>query len=75
MSSNLYGLQFRENYIILREYIKYVLPPLIKVVVPLIKFMVRLITSVKKKEYAFNVLPEYDIIFRNVVKNWSKYKI
>jgi hypothetical protein len=53
-----------ENYIILLEYIKRVLPPLIKVVGPTINLISGTHNFCERKEYAFNVLPEYSIIIR-----------
>jgi hypothetical protein len=57
-------LRKRENYIILQEYIKYVLPHLTEVVVPTMNLINRTHHFCKRREYAFNVLPEYDIIIR-----------
>ena len=53
-----------ENYIILREYIKYVFPPFTKVMGPTINLISRTHDFCEKKEYVFNILPEYSIITR-----------
>jgi hypothetical protein len=57
-------LRKRENYIILWEYIKYVLPPLTEVVVSTMNLINRTHYFCERREYAFNVLPEYDIIIQ-----------
>jgi hypothetical protein len=54
----------RENYIILREYIKCVLLPLTEVVGPTMNLISGTLHFCEKREYAFNVLPEYDIIIQ-----------
>ena len=48
----------------LREYIKCVLPPLTEVVDPIINLISRFYNFCERREYAFNVLPEYSIIIR-----------
>ena len=52
-----------DNYIILREYIKCVLPPLTEVVGPIMNLISGTYHFCEKKEYAFNILSEYDTIF------------
>jgi hypothetical protein len=54
----------QENYIILWEYIKYILPPLTKVVGPIMNLINGTHDFCERREYAFNVLPEYNIITR-----------
>ena len=49
----------KENYRILREYIKCVLPPLTYVVGSTIYLISRTHHLCEKREYTFNVLPEY----------------
>ncbi len=51
-----------ENYIILREYIKCVLPPLTEVVGLTMNLINGTYHFCERREYAFNVLLEYDII-------------
>jgi hypothetical protein len=51
-----------ENYIILREYIKCILPPLTKMVGPIMNLISGTHHFYERREYAFNVLPEYYII-------------
>jgi hypothetical protein len=51
-----------ENYIILREYIKCVLPPLTEVVGPTMNLINGTHDFCERREYVFNVLPEYNII-------------
>jgi hypothetical protein len=51
-----------ENYIILGEYIKCVIPPLTEVVGLTINLISRTHDFCEKKEYVFNVFPEYNII-------------
>ena len=51
-----------ENYIILREYIKCVLPPLIDVVGLTMNLISGTYDFCERKKYAFNVIPKYSII-------------
>ena len=51
-----------ENYIIFREYIKYVFPPLTEVVDPTMNLISEIHDFCEKREYVFNVFPEYSII-------------
>ena len=52
----------RKNYIILREYIKSVLPPLTEIVDPTMNLISMIHDFCERREYAFNVLSEYSII-------------
>jgi hypothetical protein len=53
---------YKENYIILREYIKCILPPFTEVVGPIMNLISGTYDFYERREYAFNVLPEYSII-------------
>ena len=58
-------LRLMENYIILREYTKCVLPPLTEVVGPTMNLISGTHHFCERKEYAFNILLEYDIIIQD----------
>ena len=52
----------KENYIMLWEYIKCILPPLTEVVGPTMILISETHDFCERREYTFNVLPEYSII-------------
>ena len=53
-SSNL-SFKSQENYIIFREYIKYLFPPITEVVDPIINLISETYDFCKKKKYTFNI--------------------
>ena len=57
-----------------REYIKCVHLPLIEVVGPIMNLISRIHNFCGRREYAFNVLPEYLIIIRRIVGEYYFYK-
>jgi hypothetical protein len=65
-SSNL-SSKSQENYIIFREYIKCVFPPLTEVVDPIMNLISGTHDFYERKKYAFNVLSEYNIIILKVI--------
>jgi hypothetical protein len=62
LATNIETYHSWKNYIILREYIKCVLPPLIEVVGLTMNLISRTHDFCERKEYAFNILLEYSII-------------
>ena len=60
----------KENYQVLREYIKCVLPPLTEVVGPIINLINETYNFCERREYAFNVLPEYNITI--YIAQWER---
>ncbi len=59
-----------ENYIILGEYIKCVIPPLTEVVGPSMNLISGTHDFCEKREYVFYVLPEYNIITPSTGVKW-----
>ena len=62
--------ELKENYIILREYIKCVLPPLTEVVGPIMILINRTYNFCENNKYIFNILLEHSII----TLNWKYIK-
>ena len=62
-----------ENYTILHEYIKYVIPHFMWIVDLTINLISGIHHSCERREYTFNVLPEYSIIMSNTEFNTSPH--
>ena len=56
-----------ENYVIFREYIKCILPLLTKVVDLIMNLISEIYHFCERREYTFNILPEYNIITLTMV--------
>ena len=52
----------KENYIIFRKYIKFLLPPLTEIVGSTMNLISGIHNFYERSEYTFNVLPKYNII-------------